>query len=320
MDAYFQNQCFEEALNLFAKMETKEVRPNEFTFAVVLNSIAELSLLKHGDLLHGLVVKSGFRNHVMVGNALVNMYAKCGSIEGARKAFSVMTFRDIVTWNTMICGLTHHGLGKEAIEAFDKMMIAGQFPNRITFISVLQACSHIGYVEQGLYYFNQLMKQFGVEPDLRHYTCIVRLLSKAGLFEEVENFMKTAPIEWDVVAWRSLLNACYVRRNYSLGKRVAEFAIEMYPNDSGMYILLSNIHGKLKEWEDVARVRSLMKKRRVKKEPGVSWIDEEQRESNLSHHSEKLAVAYGLMKTPENSPLKLVRWKALVPLLQLHEL
>ncbi|KAF3522369.1 hypothetical protein F2Q69_00048507 [Brassica cretica] len=352
MDAYFQNKSYEEALNLFAKMENKEVPPNEFTFAVLLNSTAELSLLRHGDLLHGLVVKSGFRNHVMVGNALVNMYAKSGSIEDAWKAFSGMAFRDIVTWNTMICGFSHHGLGMEALEAFEEMMSAGEFPNRITFIGVLQACSHMGFVEQGHYYFNHLMKQFGVEPDLQHYTCVVGLLSKAGLFEDAEYFMRTAPIGWDVVAWRALLNACYVRRNYSLGKKVAEYAIEMHPNDSGIYILLSNIHAKSKEWDGVARVRSLMKERRVKKEPGVSWIgirnkthvflsednqhaeivliyakvkevlakirplgyapdvagayhdvDEEQRENNLSYHSEKLAVAYGLMKTPEKSPL-----------------
>ncbi|ESQ47057.1 hypothetical protein EUTSA_v10027662mg [Eutrema salsugineum] len=352
MDAYFQNKFFEEALNLFAKMGTKKIPPNEFTFAVLLNSIAELSLLKHGDLLLGVVVKSGFRNHVMVGNALVNMYAKSGSIEDAWKAFSGMAFRDIVTWNIMICGFSHHGLGKEALEAFDEMMIAGEFPNHITFIGVLHACSHIGFVEQGHYFFTHLMNQFGVQPDLRHYTCIVGLLSKAGLFEEVENFMRTAPVEWDVVAWRALLNACYVRRNYSLGKRVAEFAIERHPNDSGIYILLSNIHAKSKEWGGVAKVRTLMKERRVKKEPGVSWIgirnqthvflsednqhpeimliyakvkevlskirtlgysadvagvfhdvDEEQRENSLSYHSEKLAVAYGLMKTPENSPL-----------------
>ncbi|KAL0725134.1 hypothetical protein Bca4012_039733 [Brassica carinata] len=352
MDAYFQNKSYEEALNLFAEMETKEVPPNEFTFAVLLNSTAELSLLRQGDLLHGLVVKSGFRNHVMVGNALVNMYAKSGSIEDAWKAFSGMDFRDIVTWNTMICGFSHHGLGKEALEAFGEMMSAGEFPNRITFIGVLQACSHMGFVEQGHYYFNHLMKQFGVEPDLQHYTCVVGLLSKAGLFEDAEYFMRIAPIRWDVVAWRALVNACYVRRNYSLGKKVAEYAIEMHPKDSGIYILLSNIHAKSKEWDGVARVRSLMKERRVKKEPGVSWIgirnkthvflsednqhaeivliyakvkevlskirplgyasdvagayhdvDEEQRENNLSYHSEKLAVAYGLMKTPEKSPL-----------------
>lgn len=288
----------------------------------------------------------------MVGNALVNMYAKSGSIEDARKAFSGMAFTDIITWNTMICGFSHHGLGREALEAFDKMLIGGEYPNRITFIGILQACSHIGFVEQGLYYFNQLMKQFDVQPDLQHYTCIVGLLSKAGLFKEAENFMRTAPIEWDVVAWRTFLNACYVRRNYSLGKQVAEYAIEKHPNDSGVYILLSNIHAKSREWEGVAKVRSLMNKRGVKKEPGVSWIgirnqthvflaeenqhpeigliyakvkevlskirplgyspdvagvfhdvDEEQREDNLSYHSEKLAVAYGLMKTPENSPL-----------------
>ncbi|CAA7055384.1 unnamed protein product [Microthlaspi erraticum] len=352
MDAYFQDKSFEDALNLFAEMDTKEVHPNDYTFAVLLNSVSELSLLKHGDLVHGLVVKSGFQSHVMVCNALVNMYAKSGSIEDTWKVFSGMSFRDRVTWNTLICGFSHHGLGREALEAFDKMMTSGEIPNHITFIGVLQACSHIGFVEEGHYYFNQVMKQFGVEPDLRHYTCIVRLLSKAGLFKEVETFMRTAPIEWDVVAWRSLLNACYVRRNYSLGKKIAEYAIEMYPNDSGMYILLSNIHAKSKEWEGVAKVRTLMKQRRVKKEPGISWIsirnqvyvflsednqhreilliyakvkevlakirplgyaadvagdfhdvDEEQRENNLAYHSEKLAVAYGLMKTPENSTL-----------------
>ncbi|EOA18039.1 hypothetical protein CARUB_v10006490mg [Capsella rubella] len=352
MDAYFQDKSFEEALNLFAKMGTKDVPPNEFTFAILLNSIAELSLLKQGDLIHGLVLKSGYRNHVMVGNALVNMYAKSGSIEDARKTFSGMAFRDIITWNTLICGFSHHGLGKEALEAFDRMMYAGEIPNRITFIGILQACCHIGFVERGLYYFDQLMKQFDVQPDIQHYTCIVGLLSKAGLFEKAENFMRTAPIEWDVVAWRTLLNACYVRRNYTLGKQVAEYAMEKYPKDSGIYILLSNIHARSREWEGVAEVRSLMNKRGVKKEPGVSWIgirnqthvflaeesrhpeimliyakvkevlskirplgyspdvagdfhdvDEEEREDNLSYHSEKLAVAYGLMKTPENSPL-----------------
>ncbi|EOA18658.1 hypothetical protein CARUB_v10007234mg [Capsella rubella] len=330
MDAYFQDKSFEEALNLFAKMGTKDVPPNEFTFAILLNSIAELSLLKQGDLLHGLVLKSGYKNHLMVGNALVNMYAKSGSIVDARKTFSGMAFRDIITWNTLICGFSHHGLGKEALEAFDRMMYAGEFPNRITFIVILQACCHTGFVERGLYYFDQLMKQFDVQPDLQHYTCIVGLLSKAGLFEKAENFMRTALIEWDV----------------------AEYAMEKHPKDSGIYILLSNIHARSREWEGVANVRSLMNKRGVKKDPGVSWIgirnqthvflaeesqhpeimliyakvkevlskirplgyspdvagdfhdiDEEEREDNLSYHSEKLAVAYGLMKTPENSPL-----------------
>ncbi|KAL1205401.1 Pentatricopeptide repeat-containing protein [Cardamine amara subsp. amara] len=352
IDAYFQDKSFEEALNLFAKMDAKDLPPNEYTFSIALNSIAELSLLKQGDLLHGRVLKSGFRNHVMVGNALINMYAKSGSIEDARKVFSGMSFRDIITWNIMICGFSYHGLGREALEAFDKMMIAGEVPNRITFIGILQACNHIGFVEEGLYYFNQLMKQFNVQPDLQHYTCIVGLLSKAGLLKEAENFMRTAPIEWDVVAWRSLVNACYVRRNYRLGKQIAEYAIERHPNDSGIYVLLSNIHAKSREWEGVAKVRSLMNKRGVKKEPGVSWIgirnqthvflaeenqhpeitliyakvkdvlskirplgyspdvagvfhdvDDEQREDNLSYHSEKLAIAYGLLKTPENSPL-----------------
>ncbi|XP_010528348.1 PREDICTED: pentatricopeptide repeat-containing protein At5g39680 [Tarenaya hassleriana] len=356
MDAYYQNKCFEEVMNLLTKMDLEGVSPNEFTFSILLNSTADLSLLRHGDVLHGRIVKSGFKNHVMVGNALINMYSKSGSLGDAEKVFSRTTYRDIITWNMMICGYSHHGMGKEALKTFSNMLISREIPNYITFSGVLCACSHSGLLQEGLYCFNRLMKQFGVEPGLEHYTCIVALLSKAGMFAKAEHLLRTAPVEFDTVAWRVLLNACYVRRNYSLGKRVAEFVVEMDPKDVATYTLLSNIHAKLKEWEGVAKVRSLMRDRQVKKEPGVSWIEirnvthvfvsedsqhpeirriyakvreilskirplgyspdvagvchdveEEQKEDNLSYHSEKLAVAYGLMKTPERSPLHIFK-------------
>ncbi|KAM6548060.1 hypothetical protein CsatB_019736 [Cannabis sativa] len=356
MAAYFQNGYFEEALNHFVNMKTKDIAPNEYTFAVLLNSSASLSALKHGALLHACAEKSGFKDHIIVGNALINMYAKSGHIEAANEVFLDMTFRNSVTWNAMISGYSHHGLGKEALNVFRDMMSAGDYPNYVTFVSVLSACAHLGLVQQGFYYLNQLMKQLGIEPGVEHYTCIVGLLSRAGMLDEAENYMRSVSTKWDVVAWRTLLNACYVHRNYGLGKRVAEIVVKMDPDDVGTYLLLSNMYAKASRWDAVVRIRKLMRGRNIKKEPGVSWVEikntthvfvsedklhpesrqiyekvgellnkikqlgyvpdvaavlhdveDEQKEEYLSYHSEKLAIAYGLMKTPSEAPLRIIK-------------
>ncbi|KAK0585525.1 hypothetical protein LWI29_029883 [Acer saccharum] len=354
--AYFQNGYYEEALNSFSQMEHEDVQPNEFTFAVLLNSAAGLSALGHGDALQARMEKSGFNEHVMVGKALINMYAKCGNIEAANKVFSRLIYRDTTTWNAMICGYAHNGLGREALIMFQDMLATEKSPNYVTFVGVLSACGHLGLVQEGFYYLHQLMKQFGIEPGLEHYTCIVGLLSKSGRLDEAENFMRCTPVKWDVVAWRTLLNASHVHQNYSFGSQIAKIILKMEPNDVGTYTLLSNMYAKAKRWDEVSKVRKLMRERSIKKEPGVSWIEirnttyvfvsddsnhpessqiyekisellakikplgyvpdvaavlhdveDEQKEDYLSYHSEKLAIAYGLMKTPPQAPIRVIK-------------
>ncbi|POO00517.1 DYW domain containing protein [Trema orientale] len=356
MAAHFQNGYFEEALNFFVNMKLEDITPNEYTFAVLLNSSASLSALRHGALLHACAEKSGFTDHIIVGNALINMYAKSGHIEAANEVFSNMTYRNSVTWNAMISGYSHHGLGKEALNVFRGMITAGDYPNYVTFVAVLSACAHLGLVQQGLYYLNQLMKQIGIEPGVEHYTCIVGLLSRAGLLDEAENYMRSVSAKWDVVAWRTLLNACYLHRNYGLGRRIAEIVVKMDPNDVGTYLLLSNMYAKARRWDGVLKIRKLMRERNIKKEPGVSWVEikdtahvfvsddnshpesrqiyekvgellikikqlgyvpdiaavlhdveDEQKEDYLSYRSEKLAIAYGLMKTPTKAPIRVIK-------------
>ncbi|KAF5457147.1 hypothetical protein F2P56_021276 [Juglans regia] len=356
MAAYFQNGCFEEALNLFSVMEVEDFMPNEYTFAVLLNSSASLSALRLGDLLHARIKKSGFKGHTIVGNALIIMYSKSGNIKGANKVFSDLIFRDSVTWNAMISGYSHHGLGKEALDLFQDMLTSVVSPNYVTFIGVLSACAHLGLVQEGLYYLNHLMRKMGIEPGLEHYTCIVGLLSRAGLLDEAENFMRSTPVKWDVIAWRTLVNACHVLRNYGLGKRIAESVMLMDPHDVGTYILLSNMYAKESRWDGVVKIWKLMRERNIKKEPGVSWleirnithvfvsednkhpessqiyekvgellakikplgyvpniaavlhdVEDEQKENYLSYHSEKLAIAYGLMKTPSEASIRVIK-------------
>ncbi|KAJ8775172.1 hypothetical protein K2173_020176 [Erythroxylum novogranatense] len=356
MSVYLQNGCFEETLNLFSEMLQEDVKPNEYTFAVLLNASAGLSTLKHGYLLHARTLKSGFTDYNIVGNSLIDVYAKGGNIEAANKVFSNMIYRDTISWNAIICGYSHHGLGKEALLVFQDMLAAEEHPNHVTFVGVLSACAHLGIVQEGLYYFNHLMKQVGVDQGLQHYTCVVGLLSKAGQLHEAQNFMISSPVRWDAVAWRTLLNACHVHRNYDLGKQIAEHVLEMYPSDVGSYTLLSNMFAKAERWDNVVKIRKLMRERNIKKEPGVSWIEiknathifvsedskhpehtqiyekvkellsmirplgyvpdigavlhdveDEQKEYYLSYHSEKLAVAYGIMKMPAATPILVMK-------------
>ncbi|WCJ28198.1 Pentatricopeptide repeat (PPR) superfamily protein [Euphorbia peplus] len=273
ISAYFQSGCFEEALHLFGKVKLAGVAPNEFTFAVLLNACAGLSALRYGYLLHACIEKSAFKDHLIVGNALINMYAKGGNIEAAYKVFSGMIYRDTITWNAMICGYSHHGLGNHALQVFEEMLTAEEHPNYVTFVGVLSSCSHLGFVKEGFYYLTNLMKHFRIEPGLEHYTCIVGLLSKAGRLDDAINFMRSTPVKWDVVAWRTLLNACHVLQNYDMGKWIAELLLRMDPDNVGTYILLSNMYAKAKMWDGVAKMRKLMRNKNIKKEPGVSWIE-----------------------------------------------
>ncbi|MCL7034338.1 hypothetical protein MKW94_010457 [Papaver nudicaule] len=271
MAAYAQNGLFEDALNFFLKMELAGVLPNEYTFAVMLNSCAGLSALRSGDLFHSRAEKCGFKDHLIVGNALINMYSKSGSIEDAHRVFLDMINRNIVTWNSMITGFAHHGLGRQALVVFQQMLASLDVPNYITFVAVLTACGHLGLVDEGFNYLNTLMGKYRVTPGLEHYTCIIGLLGKAGLLDEAEKFMKSSPVQWDVVAWRTLLSACHVHKNYGLGKRIADIILELDSNDVATYILLSNMYAKAKRWDEVINIKKLLRGREIKKEPGVSW-------------------------------------------------
>ncbi|CAN0841336.1 Pentatricopeptide repeat-containing protein At5g39680 [Linum grandiflorum] len=357
MAAYSQNELFEEALKLFTAMEISDVRPNEFTLAVSMNASAGLSTLRNGYLLHGRAMKAGFIDHVSVGSALIDMYAKSGNIEAANRVFSGMEHRSTISWNAIICGFSHHGLGKEALLVFEDMLAAEAVrPNHVTFVGVLSACAHLGLVDKGFYYFNYLMRAMGVEPGLEHHTCMVGLLGKAGKLEDAKNFMMSRMEIWDVVAWRTLLNACHIHKNYELAERVANSILEMDPRDMGSYTLLSNVYARRSRWDAVADIRKLMKDRKVRKEPGSSWIEiqnathvfvsddkkhpesskiyekvkeiialikplgyvpdvdlvlhdveDEQKEDHLCYHSEKLAMAYGIMKLPSGAPIVVIK-------------
>eukprot|EP01018_Ginkgo_biloba_P009787 Gb_07730 [translate_table: standard] len=270
---YVHGKHFHEALELFQRMHLTGVKPNAVTFASVLPACAGLSALKKGKEVHDNIIRSLIQRNVFVGNALVDMYAKCGSIENARNVFDKMPERNFISWNAMIGGYAMHGCGKEALQLFEQMQHSGMNPNHVTFVSVLSACCHAGLVDDGWQYFNSMSRDYHVTPAVEHYGCMVDLLGRAGHLDEAEDLINKMPMKPNDVVWGSLLGACRIQANVEMGERVAKRLFELDPTNSAHYALLANIYASTGRWEDKEKVRKLMKDKSIIKTPGYSWIE-----------------------------------------------
>ncbi|XP_057544327.1 pentatricopeptide repeat-containing protein At2g13600 [Amaranthus tricolor] len=279
MAGYAQNGENEKALSLFQLLKRESVFPSHYTFANLLNACANLADLNFGIQVHVHLLKHGIcfclrpECDIFVGNALIDLYMKCGSVQEALRVFHSMVERDLVSWNAMIVGYAQNGYAVEALEMYKRMRLCGEKPDHITMIGVLSACSHGGLVEEGRHYFHSMVELHGLEPWKDHYTCMVDLLGRAACFEEAKEIIDTMPMTPDYVVWASLLSACKVHKNADMGKYVAERLLEIDPSNSGPYVLLSNIYAELGRWAGVTWVRNLMIQKGVVKQPGCSWID-----------------------------------------------
>ncbi|XLR28040.1 hypothetical protein HN51_041359 [Arachis hypogaea] len=201
------------------------------------------------------------------------MYAKCGNIDRALQVFQELPQRNCLTWTTIICGLAFNGNSRDAIYYFLEMIRIGLMPDEITFLGVLSACCHGGLVEEGRKYFSQMSSKFNIFPKLKHYSCMVDLLGRAGHLEDAEELIRNMPIEADAVVWGALFFACRVHGNVQIGERAAMKLLEMDPQDSGNYVLLASMYSEAKMWKEARSARKLMKERGVDKLPGCSSIE-----------------------------------------------
>ncbi|XP_057975842.1 pentatricopeptide repeat-containing protein At1g25360 [Malania oleifera] len=268
-----QNGFGEEGLKLFIRMRLERFEPCDFAFAGAIISCAGLGALQHGCQLHAQLVRLGFESSLSASNALITMYAKCGVVEAAHCVFLTMPYLDAVSWNAMIAALGHHGHGFEALELYELMLEEDILPDRITFLTVLSACSHAGLVEEGCRCFNSMQQIYGISPGEDHYARLIDLLCRAGKFLEAEDAIKAMPFVPGAPIWEALLAGCRIHGNMGLGIKAAEQLFELMPQHDGTYVLLSNMYATAGRWDDMAKVRKLMRERGVKKEPGCSWIE-----------------------------------------------
>ncbi|KAB2022768.1 hypothetical protein ES319_D07G234200v1 [Gossypium barbadense] len=268
-----------KALEMFEEMKTVGERPDEVTMLSLLNACADLGDLQVGMKIHWslseMVSSSGF--NVLLGNALIDMYAKCGSIGRALKVFQDMREKDVSTWNSVIGGLAIHGHAEESINLFTEMRRSKVRPNEITFVGVLVACSHAGRVNEGRQYFKLMRDGYNIEPNIRHYGCMVDMLGRAGLLDEAFKLIDSMVIEPNAIIWRTLLGACRIHGNVELGRRANARLLKIRRDESGDYVLLSNIYASKGEWDRVEKVRKIMDDTGVRKDPGYSLLEAEEK-------------------------------------------
>lgn len=262
----------EQALAVFRDMINVGVVPNQCTFTCALNSCSVLEALDKGTVIHSKAMKIGLSLDVFVANSLIAMYSKCGNIDDGVIIFNKMREKNIVSWNSVIVGCAQHGRAEMAFQIFNQMEQANIQPDEITFVSLLTACSHSTLLEKGRLFFELLKNHPRIQLKLEHYACMVDILGRSAELEEAEEFIRKMPIEPNSLIWLTLLSACKVHSNAEIATRAAECALDLEPNCSAPYTLLSNLYSSLNKWKDASRIRRVMKEKGIIKQPGCSWV------------------------------------------------
>jgi pentatricopeptide repeat protein len=271
--AYAESGCGEEAYGLLLQMTREGFKPDARTYVSILNACASAGALGWVKEVHNQAREAGFELDLRVGNALVHMYAKCGSLDHARLAFDRMEERDVITWNVMIGGLAQYGCGSEALDVFRRMIGVGVKPDGYSFVALLLACSHVGLVDEGRRLFLAMSHDYGISPSVVHWSCMVDMLGRAGHLEEAKLLIDSIPVEPNVAAWGALLGACRSYGNVEFGELAVKERVKLELENASTYVLLSNIYAAAAKWEEVSLVRTMMQERGVHKEPGRSWIE-----------------------------------------------
>ncbi|KAL6069351.1 DsRNA-binding protein 3 [Balamuthia mandrillaris] len=364
--ALINGEKLKAAFELFDVMQEQGVVVRHGrVYSTLLMGCAKYAALSLGRRVHERIREdrqSNFSQDVVLQTALLDMYGKCGSLEDARQIFRSLSeskgnpaHLPVQTWTGMIHAEGIHGNGVAAMGLFREMQEAGVKPNHITFVSLLNACSHASMAGDASQLLSEMEPVFGVKPTVEHFNCVVDALARSGKLAEAEGFIEGMPVPPDTVTWKALLGASRWFGDVERAERAAKRALEATPEQPSVYVALANTHTVAGRRDEARRLRRMMKDKGLQKEVGRTWIeidgevtsfqahdrthpmtdaiynkleemnsrlkasgytpdtrfviheDESHQEQLLCSHSEKLAIAFGLLRTPEGSPLLLVK-------------
>ncbi|CAN8234787.1 unnamed protein product [Cochlearia groenlandica] len=272
ISGYSQHGLIQDGFLLFRNMVTYGFTIDSFAVSSILKAAALSDKSSLGAQVHAYVTKVGLCTEPSVGSSLLTMYSKFGSIEDCCKAFNQINCPDLIAWTALIASYAQHGMATEALQVYNLMKEKGLKPDKVTFVGVLSACSHGGLVEEGYLHLNSMVEDYGIEPENRHYACMIDALGRSGRLREAEGFINNMPIKADALVWGTLLSACKLYEDVEVGKLAAKKAMELEPSDAGAHVSLSNILAEVGEWEEVEEIRKRMKGTSLKKEPGWSSV------------------------------------------------
>ncbi|XWS29973.1 hypothetical protein CRYUN_Cryun24cG0077200 [Craigia yunnanensis] len=272
------NDCPGQALSLFHELQAQGLKPDAVTIMSILPLCAQIASVYLLRQCHGYAIRSCFEDARLNG-ALLDVYAKCGSIWSAHKLFQSTPVKDLVMFTSMIGGYAMHGMGEEALCLFSHMLGLGLKPDHVIITAVLSSCSHAGLVDEGLKIFYSLETAHGMKPSIEQYACIVDLLARGGQINDAYSLVAGMSVEANANVWGTLLGACRTHHEVELGRVVADHLFQVEANNIGNYVVMSNLYAADARWDGVMEVRKLMRTRDLKKPAGCSWIEVEKRNS-----------------------------------------
>ncbi|XP_057439299.1 pentatricopeptide repeat-containing protein At5g43790-like [Lotus japonicus] len=268
---------FDDALLAFEQMQYAGVAPNRVTMVNALAACADSGAVEMGAWIHDFIRRNGWELDVVLGTALIDMYAKCGRVEEGVRVFSSVKEKNVFTWNAVIKGLALAKSGEEAIRLFNRMEQDGVRADEVTLLAVLSACNHSGLVDMGRQIFGFLVEgKYGFIPNVKHYACMVDLLARSGSLREAFEVMRCMPFDPTKAMWGSLLVSSKSQGDLEFSEFVARKLVELEPANSAYYVHLSNLYAEMGRWDDVEKVRGMMKDRQLTKDLGCSSVEVEE--------------------------------------------
>lgn len=268
-----QNGCPIDALNLFTEMHKLDLSMDMFSLASVISTCGSISALGFGEQVFARAIIIGLEFNQIIATSLIDFYCKCGFVQTGRKVFDSLIKSDEVSWNSLLMGYATNGQGFEALNLFEDMRRANVDPTTITFTAILSVCNHCGLVKEGRDMFFAMKRDYDIDPCLEHYSCMIDLFARAGFLEEAMNLIEKMPFKADSSIWTSILRGCVCHGDKIVGKKVAKRIIEIEPENTCSYVQLSTIFATSEDWENSAKVRNLMREKKIQKTPGHSWVD-----------------------------------------------
>ncbi|KAE8730430.1 Pentatricopeptide repeat-containing protein [Hibiscus syriacus] len=268
-----QNRNYGESLEFFSQMQRDGIRPNSVTISCLLRNCGGLSLLQKGKEIHSFILRNGIMEDIFVATALIDMYSKSGSLKAAYEVFKRIENKTLATWNCLMTGFAIYGLGKEVVSLFEQMRGTGIIPDAITFTVVLSGCKNSSLVVEGWKYFDSIYSDYSIIPTIEHYSCMVDLLGRAGYLDEAKDFIQRMPLKPDATVWGALLGSCRIHKNIQLAEIASKKLFELEPHNSANYVLMLNLYAMFDRWEDVERIKDLMRGTGVKSGRVWSWVE-----------------------------------------------
>ncbi|KAF8405139.1 hypothetical protein HHK36_010037 [Tetracentron sinense] len=347
LDGFCKESKVKEALEVMGLLEKQRISIDLPRYLQLMHACGDAKALQEAKAVHNHLMRSMAHVKVNIYNKILDMYSKCGSMSDAYEVFEKMPERNLTSWDTMIMWLAKNGLGEDAIDLFTQFKEAGLKPDGQMFIGVFASCSVLGDIHEGMLHFESMSKDYGIVPSMEHYVAVVDMLGSTGHLDEAVQFIEEMPLEPSIDVWETLMNLCRIHGNTELGDHCAELVEHLDPSrltdqlKAGLVPVKASDLAKEKEKKKLSgqgllEVRSRVHEYRAgdtshpekdriyaqlrglsgqMREAGyvpetrfvLHDIDQEGKEEALLAHSERLAVAYGLLSSPARSPIRIIK-------------